>query len=478
MKGYFAREIRQLIANLRGGILACAFRRRSLEQFQYSIDQAYWLLGFGLLLALTVGRIRFLPQPDFSIFGLYIHAVRLALTLAATFLIAKMLGDARLQLRLLITLFSVYPVFYVAFNLFTFLYQNYDNHDARLFWLWASLLTLVWSLSALFFVLYQFAGRARAKTFAAFATLALVGYVPLSFLPHWAFWAPHRVDNYARNEQLYGEQALYLQDHLVRAATRHLLAGTSGRPGVYFVGFAGFGEQDVFMKEVKYAKHLFESRFDTRGRDVVLINNIDTFDTVPMATKTNLERVLMAVGHKMKPGDFLFLYMTSHGSSQPSFAVDMPPYDLYQISPKALRTMLDRAGIRNRVLMISACYSGGFVAPLQNANTVVITAAAADRTSFGCSNESNFTYFGEALLADEMQHQSSILSAFHATLKDIYAREEREHLEHSNPQLFVGQNMITKLRALDRTLTVERTADRMDARAPLSDSAAMNSLRY
>lgn len=473
MKDYIVREFRQLLQNLWAGVLVCAFRRRSFERFQYSVDQVYWLLLFGLLLNVATGWVVFLPRPEFSIYGLYIRAVALLLDFVATFLIAKLLGDSRIQLRLLVVFFSSGPVIIFTFRLVEILH-HYDASFTRPLLTAAYAVVVLWFLAQISFVFYHLGGRARGRAFLALCTFVLVVNIPLLYLPHWKFWIPHRTNDSSRYAQLYSENALYLQDRLVRAATRRLLAGASRRPDVYFVGFAGYGSQDVFMKEVKYAKHLFEDRFETRGRDVVLINNTKTFDTVPLATETNLRRVLLAVGRKMKPDDFLFLYMTSHGSSRPRLAVNMWPYDLDWISPKDLRVMLDRAGIRNRVLMISACYSGGFVTPLENANTVVITAAAADRTSFGCSNENNFTYFGQALLADELQQQSSVLAAFRAARKDIYAREQREHLEHSNPQLFVGRNMSAKLRALERTLAAERAVHRILARAPSSAGAALS----
>ncbi len=46
--------------------------------------------------------------------------------------------------------------------------------------------------------------------------------------------------------------------------------------------------------------------------------------------------------------------------------------------------------------MVSACYAGGFIEPLKDDRTLVITAADAHHTSFGCGAESDFTYFGKA----------------------------------------------------------------------------------
>jgi hypothetical protein len=53
------------------------------------------------------------------------------------------------------------------------------------------------------------------------------------------------------------------------------------------------------------------------------------------------------------------------------------------LSPAALAE-IGRTGLRHRVVIISACYSGVFVGPLANDNPLVITAADFDHSTFGC----------------------------------------------------------------------------------------------
>lgn len=80
------------------------------------------------------------------------------------------------------------------------------------------------------------------------------------------------------------------------------------------------------------------------------------------------------------------------------FEIENAPLELNQIDPKWLKDALDKSGIRWKVIVISACYSGSFIPALQDDNTLIITASAADRTSFGCENEADYTYFGRAFL--------------------------------------------------------------------------------
>ena len=139
------------------------------------------------------------------------------------------------------------------------------------------------------------------------------------------------------------------------------------------------------------------------------------------------------------------LYLTSHGSERHELAVDFWPLPLNDITPQRLREMLDEAGIKWRIIVVSACYSGGFVEALKDEHTLVATASAKDRQSFGCANERDFTYFGEALFRDELQREGTMLEAFSRTREAIVAREQREKLEPSMPQLYIAPLMEQKL---------------------------------
>jgi len=115
--------------------------------------------------------------------------------------------------------------------------------------------------------------------------------------------------------------------------------------------------------------------------------------------------------------------------------------------------------------MVSSCYSGGFVEPLKNDYTAIATAAAPDRTSFGCSNENDFTYFGEALLKDQLQQEYSFPLAFQQANAAITERESRENLTASNPQYYVGDAIAPRLEALAVRLRASNLAS-----AAVSDS--------
>jgi hypothetical protein len=122
------------------------------------------------------------------------------------------------------------------------------------------------------------------------------------------------------------------------------------------------------------------------------------------------------------------------------------------LSPEELRAALDAAGIRWRVLVISACHAGVFVEPLRNASTLIATAADADRASFGCEDGQEFTEFGRAVFADALPLERHFAVAFAMARTIVKAREEKRHLEPSRPQLDVGADIATRLCALETRL--------------------------
>jgi hypothetical protein len=101
------------------------------------------------------------------------------------------------------------------------------------------------------------------------------------------------------------------------------------------------------------------------------------------------------------------------------------------------------------VIILSACYAGGFIESLRDPQTIVITAAAADRTSFGCSNDRDLTYFGEAFYRDALPGARSLRDAFETAKAAIAARERVEHVTPSNPQAYFGAQMEAKLAAMN-----------------------------
>jgi hypothetical protein len=250
----------------------------------------------------------------------------------------------------------------------------------------------------------------------------------------------------AQNQVLDTEEIFYLQPQLLEHALAAIKPGNARAINLYFVGAAGYSDQDVFMKEVEYVNNLFKKRFGTAERAVMLINNPKTAAVLPIASTTSLRRTFNRIGEVMNPDkDILFLYLTSHGSKDHKFTLDFGSMRFNELDPDVLRQLLDESGIKRRVVVISACYSGGFIDALQDDNTLVISASAPDKTSFGCSNEADFTYFGRAYFAEALRKTDSFIDAFELAKPLIAAREKKEDFEGSDPRISAGPQIKSAL---------------------------------
>jgi hypothetical protein len=250
------------------------------------------------------------------------------------------------------------------------------------------------------------------------------------------------------------EQVMYGQPDLLDAAIAKLKPQTPGVTDLYVIAFAGDAGEDVFRNEAEYAETLFAQRFDAEGRVLVLENSTTTVATRPLATLTNLSWALDEIAKKMDPAeDVLLVYLTTHGSHEHELLVDLDPLPLDQIAPEDLADALKtNPGIRWKVIVVNACYSGGFVDALRDDSTLVITSARSDRTSFGCGADSDITYFGKAFLAQALNRTTSIPEAFEQAKKSVAEWEDAEKDEHSEPQIASTRSIEAKLDTWRRTL--------------------------
>ena len=291
----------------------------------------------------------------------------------------------------------------------------------------------------------------------AFGVCALLIALPLSFIyrDHSLWETPYDPDRSSRSAGVTpaSEAAFYSQARILERELGAVQPGRKGVIDVFFIGVAGYAGQDVFMKEVNSVAELFRSRFGSQGRTVRLINNSKAIADAPVASKTGLRAALARVAEVMdKDEDILFLFLTSHGSETHQFSLEFGPMQFDEIDPVGLRALLDEAGIKHRVVVISACYSGGFINALSDDNTLAISASAPDRNSFGCTNEAEWTYFGKAYFDEALRQTYSFSEAFKLALPVIAARERKEEFKPSNPQLAEGASIRAKLAELERQL--------------------------
>lgn len=242
------------------------------------------------------------------------------------------------------------------------------------------------------------------------------------------------------------EQVLYAQPRMLRAALADMTPRVPGKPNLYLLAFAGDGGEDVFRNEAEYSARLFGRRFGPSAHSLVLENNPGTLASHPLASWSNLESALDGLAKVMQPDqDILLLYITTHGSEDHTLLVDMDPLPLDQIDTTDLAGILAVRHFKWKVLVINACYSGGFMSRLHGNGTLLLTAARADRSSFGCGSESHITYFGHAWLVDALNHTDNFVDAFRQASTEISAWETRDKLTPSLPQIDIGSGIEEQL---------------------------------
>lgn len=439
--------------NLFAGFKLAFFQRCELDHFRFGLHQFALLLALDLCLEIGSDWITEQPNPDFNIDALPVYALNLLCLLVAAYLIGLLIRSNEALLRIGIILYSFGPLVILLDALINDPNQRLVAGKTGL---WFSHGLSVYIIVILFRALYLAANRRRLATVAGLALmLAVTGVPAIYFEEDSKFWQiadkdeDEEADGYAEYRALDAETLMYRQPDILQRELSKLTPQRKKTSDLFFVGFAGYATQDVFSKEVAYAKQLFDERFDTPGHSINLVNHLRTIDNTALATASNLAATLKHIGKLMDPEeDVLFLYLTSHGSQEDGLAVSFWPLALNNISPEKLKAMLDEAGIKWRVVVVSACYSGGFVKPLRGPGTVVATAAAEDRTSFGCGNEFDFTYFGEAIFKDQLRRQYSLLTALQEAGTAISQREAREKLTPSLPQLSAGEKIAAKLQRL------------------------------
>ncbi|MEJ8849058.1 C13 family peptidase [Variovorax rhizosphaerae] len=251
-------------------------------------------------------------------------------------------------------------------------------------------------------------------------------------------------------------QELFEQQQAVwQRAVDGLAERQPGHANVYALVFAPYATEDVFLRESNMVTHLLEDRFDAKGRVLQLVNHATTTDTLPWATPLNLQRGIAALAGRMDLAqDVLVVYLTSHGASDHQLAASHWPLTVAWLTPEELRKALDDAGVKHRVVAISACFSGGWIDALASEDTLLMTAADATHTSYGCGRLSELTFFGRAMFDEELRKTHSFEKAFAAAVPVIQAREVEAGKDDgfSNPQIRVGERIRPVLEGLAERL--------------------------
>ncbi|HYJ53523.1 MAG TPA: C13 family peptidase [Allosphingosinicella sp.] len=250
-----------------------------------------------------------------------------------------------------------------------------------------------------------------------------------------------------------------LEEHRKLDRALHALAPQrAGTVDAYVVSIA-LDSDPVFGREARVAGDVLARRYGAAGRVIVLAGTDGSGPSaLPRGTPETLGIALARIAELIdRREDVLVLYTTGHGTPVGLYYNDGDSgYGL--ISPNRLAVMLEQLGISNRLLILSACYSGVFLPRLQTASSVVVTAAARDRSSFGCVAENDWTFFGDALINHALRRPQPLPAAFAEASNLLTGWEARLRSMPSNPQYYAGPQSAGWLAALDRRMPAVATA--------------------
>ena len=224
----------------------------------------------------------------------------------------------------------------------------------------------------------------------------------------------------------------------------------------------GDGKQSVFLREADFVSNLLASRFGAYGQ-ISLVNHRDHMIDRPLATRENISRAMRTLAQRSGPEDLVFIYLTSHGTQDHELVLDQPRIELADLPADELAAVMAPLKNRDKVVVISACYSGGFIPALKDERTLVITASREDRVSFGCSEEADFTYFGDALFAKALVATDDLQQAFNAAKDTVAEREIADNYDASEPQIWAPKGVIAHWNLL-RKSQAERALNTVSTR--------------
>lgn len=450
--------LKSLVLNIAAGFRLALFMPVARSDFRISVEHYATLAVFNVLVWCAGSFVRsgvdgvFVPSALPALLA-YIPAV-----LLVCLLVSRLLRDESLLLVVAVMLASTDLLFEIAGTLIYLglgagwialqSMAQLGIYGAYILWAIASVLRTLHLL-----VPWRAPG---ARTAAALVTVMVLA---LAYIPRNEPWVVATEE--AEETALPGptdEEFFHLQGGLLQREVNRLAVQRPGIADLYFLGAAPYARQDTFVRELSVVRKLMETHFDADGRSLALANHPSTLGALPLATASNLRTALMQLGEVMNAEeDVLVLFVTTHGSAQHELAFDYPPLQLRQVNPTALARMLADSGIKWKLIVLSACYSGGFIEALKDDNTMIVTASDATHTSFGCEANSEFTwfsraYFDEALRDEAKRGTFSFSSAFERARTSVAAQEKSAGFEPSNPQLFVGAAMREKLKTLEARL--------------------------
>jgi hypothetical protein len=219
-----------------------------------------------------------------------------------------------------------------------------------------------------------------------------------------------------------------------------------GQGGATTVGALPSGNWEVVLAAGDDAEPVFDNA--TRAFDQRLIaagvpaGHIHRLSASAAELSSNVESanakaVLQRIAAlPVRPGDRCLVFLTSHGERGAGVWLARSNMAL---SPDELADALSRGcGSAPTVVIVSACYSGGFAAgKMAKPNRIILTAARSDRPSFGCQPHRRYNFFDECLLG-ALPKSATWRVAFDKSAHCVRQMERALGERASQPQAYFG----------------------------------------
>lgn len=451
------------LRNLGAGLRLCTFRRVSRLDFRIDYTQLLLLLALSAGIDIAGDWFRAVPPRSFSWLGAGAELYAAGLLLLTAALIAILNRQRPIALAIpviaLASLPAVQAIHYVPYVMRTageFPEAVLLAEYAIVLWI---VLILVRSVALSFSPLPPFGWLRAIGGGLLLASPIWVGDVVFPSEPWWRGHQDEAAAQASSEMNAGSEVVLAAQAFLLDHALDQLQDERSGRTDLYFIAFAPNARDDAFREQAEAAQRVMDARWDTDGRSLVLVNNPQTLVTAPFATVSNLRETLNEIGGAMDgEDDVVMLYLASTTAANGKLAAQQPPLTLVELGPAGLKQLLEDAGIKWRIIVVSACDSGRFVA-MQDENTLVITDTSASGPAFGCGNRTPTSLFADAFFGDGLGKTNSFETAFATAKAKMTEREQAAgYAPAAAPQFVMGAAMAEKIKTLGKKGTSGTTA--------------------
>lgn len=233
------------------------------------------------------------------------------------------------------------------------------------------------------------------------------------------------------------QQSNSLLSSQLDAAEKHLKNLPADSIPHIYVGSAQHSQSLAFQRDILALQQKLQT-LNTETTSILLSNEMETQQLkYPFATVPNLQLIFdkLAKWSNQQPISVTLL-ITTHGAPD-ILSVNIGNNYYQPVRSEQLKSWLNKLHPRTpTTVILSACYSGSFADNISGENRIVLTAAAADRNSFGCDYHEKNTWFIGQLLGPHFVPDKTWSEVFVATRNGIEVQEKAQKTpHHSNPQI-------------------------------------------